>query len=49
LNEQRFESLLQQFVSLDFDAIVLDAADTESVGRAFERWSEERRQWRRAG
>jgi uncharacterized protein (DUF58 family) len=48
-NEQRFESLLRQFVSLDFDAIVLDAADTESVGRAFERWSEERRQWRRAG
>lgn len=47
-NERRFEDLMRKFVSLDFDAITLDTADTDEVGRAFERWSEERRQWRRA-
>jgi uncharacterized protein (DUF58 family) len=47
-NERRFDELLKSFVSLEFDAVVLGTDDPDEIDHAFEQWSEERRQWRRA-
>jgi uncharacterized protein (DUF58 family) len=48
VNEARFEELQRRFVMLDLDPVVIGTDDPDEIDRAFQRWAEERRQWRRA-
>jgi uncharacterized protein (DUF58 family) len=46
-NESRFDELLRRFVSLGLEPIVIGTDDPDEIDQAFQRWAEERRQWRR--